>query len=89
MKRSKEVKLVGDKLLNKSCEKAIERSKSQTGNYKNVKCSFKSAKKFRESLKKDEKFMYMWYDYTKTYLENGKELAYRPVIDRINEKGNY
>ncbi|WP_226680713.1 hypothetical protein [Sutcliffiella horikoshii] len=88
-KFSKEVTREGHILLTKTCNNIIARSRLTEGTYKNVKCSFKSARKLRDSLKSEKKFMYKWYTLTKEFLEQGEIRPLRPVIDRIDEKGHY
>jgi hypothetical protein len=88
-KYSAEVINNGNKLLMKTCRKAIERSGYTEGPYKNVKCSFKSAKKFFESVKSHKKLYEVWLDITKKHLESGKEYSLRPTFDRIDEQGHY
>lgn len=80
---------MGNKLLKISCRKAIERSRQTVGNYKNVRCSFKSPIKFFKSIRDNKKLYDAWLEITKLYIENEKKLAYRPTIDRIDEKGHY
>ena len=88
-KYSAEVIKIGNKLLKTTCRKAIERSGYTEGPYKHVKCSFKSAKKFFESVKRNKKLYEVWLDLTKKYLESGKEYSLRPTFDRVDELGNY
>jgi hypothetical protein len=88
-KYNPEVREIGNKLLMTTCRKAIERSKQTEGTYKNVKCSFKSAKKFYNSAKSNNKLYEVWLEHTKIYLENGKDLSFRPTFDRINGQGHY
>lgn len=85
-----EVIKLGNKLLIKSCRKAIERSLKAEGTYKNVKCSFSTAKKFSLSIKKNHIKLYeKWLEQTKVYIENGQRLSFRPTLDRINNDGHY
>jgi hypothetical protein len=88
-KFSSEVIKEGLILLTKTCNNIIVRSRKTEGPYKNVKCSFNSAKKLRDSLRGEKKFMERWYSLTKEYLLSDKNRCLRPVIDRIDEKGHY
>lgn len=90
MNYNKEVFKIGNKLLMTSCRKAIERSQKVEGTYKDVKCSFSSAKKFSSSIKKNHTKLYeKWLEQTIVYVENGESLSSRPTIDRIKNDGHY
>ncbi|MGD7025249.1 hypothetical protein ACQCVK_22230 [Rossellomorea vietnamensis] len=88
-KFSREVVKVGLELLSKTCINIINRSNCDEGYYKNIKSSFNSAKKLRQSLRGKKKFMERWYTLTERYIASGNQLSLRPVIDRIDEKGHY
>lgn len=79
----------GNKLLKRSCQKAVERSRSNIGVYKNVKCSFKTANKFYLSIRSNKKLYHNWLEQTAIYLQEGKDLSFRPTIDRIDPSGHY
>jgi hypothetical protein len=89
MKHSIEVIKEGGKLLMKTCRNSIVRSNHKEGTYKDVKCSFKSAKKFFYSIKSNKKLYNKWLDLTYVYLVNGRPLRLRPTFDRVNAKGHY
>jgi hypothetical protein len=86
---SKEIIREGKKLLMASCVYAKNRTRHKHGTYAQVKCSFKTPKKMFNSLCANKRFMKSWYEYTTIYLENNRNRSFRPVIDRINEKGHY
>jgi hypothetical protein len=88
-KFSAEVRKEGLRLLTRTCNNIIVRSRKTEGPYRNVKCSFNSAKKLRDSLRGEKKFMERWFLLTKEYFLSGKNRCLRPVIDRIDEKGHY
>jgi hypothetical protein len=80
----------GIKLLKTSCRKAIERSRSKSGAYKMVRCSFNKPKEFYLSIiRNNTKLFEDWLKQTKIYMDSGRDYRLRPTLDRIDEKGHY
>ncbi|MGD6849613.1 hypothetical protein [Rossellomorea aquimaris] len=83
----------GNRLLMTSCRKAIERSRSDEGAYKHVKCSFNTAKQLFLSIRWNNKKLYEnWMTLTKNYLDHPNQtdrLRLRPTLDRIDSQGHY
>lgn len=88
-KYSPEVIKEGVTLLKATCNNIIKRSREKEGAYSHVKCYFKKASQLFMSIIEQKRLLDKWLELTGIYLIKGKDKRFRPVIDRIDEKGHY
>jgi hypothetical protein len=80
---------LAEKLLYKSCKKALERIKDKNRiKYRGVKCEWSKPKEMKKVLMSYLLLWNEWIKLTEIYIQNGMPNGLRPTIDRIESNPN-